>query len=195
MGSEKNARLGENPGQWLWPEYYQAFPAFSAETVRVGCHPRKMLHPSAAKQAIVLLHGLSDSAYYMSAIGEYFHGVLGYDVYIPLLQGHGLKSTQGMAGVTLAHWLENVGYAINCATLGATRVSIGGLSMGGSLGYFMACIDPRITGDLYLFSAALGLPEGPCGIPGWFKEVLLCLPFIGKFGSTPPASRQTPFPV
>jgi pimeloyl-ACP methyl ester carboxylesterase len=193
MNSPKTVRPGENDDHWLWPEYYQAFPDFSAESVRAGCHPRKMLHPASAEQAIVLVHGLTDSPYFMSAMGEYFHNVLGYDVYLPLLQCHGLKFPQGMAGVALGEWLENVGFAIRSAAQRTTRVSIGGLSTGGALGYYLACIDPMITGDLYLFSAALGLPAGPCGIPGRLKEWLLRLPFVGRLDSSLPLVGNNPY--
>jgi hypothetical protein len=193
MNAAHPSRREKDAGQYLWPEYYQAFPAFSAETVRIGCHPRKMVHSAGTEQAIVLVHGLTDSPYYMSAIGEYFHYALGYNVYIPLLQCHGLKSPAGMVGVALAEWLQNVGFAIRSAARESARVSIGGLSTGGALGYYLACCEPMITGDLYLFSAALGLPDGPFGIPGRFKEWLLRLPFIGKFASFSPLVGKNPY--
>lgn len=193
MNAAHTAWLGENSSQYLWPEYYQAFPAFSAETVRSGCHPRKMLHTTGAEQAIVLVHGLTDSPYYLTAIGEYFHNTLGYNVYLPLLQCHGLKSPMGMAGVALAEWLNNVEFAIRSAARGAARISIGGLSTGGALGYYLACGNPTITGDLYLFSAALGLPNGPCGVPGRFKEWLLRVPFIGKLDRFFPLVGKNPY--
>ncbi len=193
MNSLKPARSGENDDHWLWSEYYQAFPPFSTETVREGCHPRKMLHASGAEKAIVLVHGLTDSPYFMGAIGEYFHHALGYDVYIPLLQCHGLKSPTGMVGVAHTHWLENVRFAVCSAARGAARVSVGGLSTGGALGYFLACTDTRITGDLYLFSAALGLPAGPFCIPGWFKEWLLRLPLVGTLDRAWPLVGNNPY--
>lgn len=193
MNSVKLDLSGKNDDNRLWSEYYQAFPAFSTETVRDGCHPRKMLHASGAEQAVVLVHGLTDSPYFMSAIGEYFHGALGYDVFIPLLQCHGLKSPAGMVGVAHTDWLENVRFAVRSAARGAAKVSIGGLSTGGALGYFLACTDPGITGDLYLFSAALGLPAGPCGIPGWLKEWLLRLPLVGTLDRTWPLVGINPY--
>ncbi|MFH0785814.1 MAG: alpha/beta fold hydrolase [Pseudomonadota bacterium] len=193
MNSSKFSRAGEDPDHWLWQEYYQAFPVFSTETVRAGCHPRKMIHSAGAEQAIVLVHGLSDSPYFMSAIGEYFHNALGYNVYIPLLQCHGLKSPRGMTGVALAEWLKNVRFAVGSATQGAARLSFGGLSMGGALGYFLSCIDPVITGDLYLFSAALGLAAGPGLFPGWFKEWLLRLPLVKTLGSTSSLVGNNPY--
>ncbi len=183
----------ENGDRWLWPEYYQAFPAFSPETVRKGCHPRKLLHPGGADKAIVLVHGLTDSPFYMSAIGAYFHAVLGYDVFLPLLQCHGLKSPAGMAGVSLAEWQKNVRFAIDSATLGARKVSLGGLSTGGALSYYLAHTEAKATGDLYLFSAALGLADGPWGIPGRLKESLLRLPFVANMTLGPPLIGRHPY--
>ena len=184
----------EDGGCRLWSEYYHAFPSFSAETVRFGCHPRKMTHPGGAAQAIVLLHGLSDSPYFMSAIGEFFYSILGYDVYIPLLQGHGLKSPRGMMGVSLGEWLRNVDFAVNAAARGGARISVGGLSMGGALGLYSICSKREcIAGDLYLFSAAMGLPDGPYGIPGRLKEWLLRLPFAGRVSRKSPLLGENPY--
>jgi pimeloyl-ACP methyl ester carboxylesterase len=187
------AIVEENDGRWLWPEYYQAFPAFSPETVRKGCHPRKLLHPGGADKAIVLVHGLTDSPFYMVAIGAYFHAVLGYNVFLPLLQCHGLRSPAGMAGVSLAEWQKNVRFAIDSAALGARKVSLGGLSTGGALSYFLAHSEAKVTGDIYLFSAALGLAACPCGIPGRLKETLLRLPFIGNMTLGPPLIGRHPY--
>lgn len=193
MNSSKTAGEGENQDNWLWREYYQAFPAFSVDTVRAGCHPRKMIHAAGAEQAVILVHGLSDSPFFMSAVGEYFHHALGYNVYLPLLQCHGLKCPQGMAGVALAEWLKNVRFAVDAASQEAVRLSIGGLSMGGALGYFLACLDPAITGDLYLFSAALGLAAGPRFFPGWLKEWLLRLPLVQTLGDASPLVGNNPY--
>ena len=101
---------------------------------------------------------------------------LGYDAYLPLLHCHGLKAPKGMQGVDLGEWKANVRFAIQAAAEKATRVSIGGLSTGGALSFYMACTKPRITGDLYLFSAALDLAGGPLGLIGEFKQWLLGTP-------------------
>ncbi len=183
----------EHDDSWLWPEYYQAFPAFSPATVRKGCHPRKLLHPGGAEKAIVLVHGLTDSPFYMTAIGTYFHAVLGYNVFLPLLQCHGLKSPAGMVGVSLAEWQRNVRFAIDSAALGAKRVSLGGFSTGGALSFFLAHTEAKASGALYLFSAALGLPAGPCGIPGRIKEALLRLPFVGSMTIGPSLIGRHPY--
>ncbi len=80
-------KMGEE--KTIWREYYAEFPCFSDGAVRGGCQPRKMEHDIRAEKAIVLVHGLSDSPHFLRAVGEFFHFKLGYDVYLPLLQGHG----------------------------------------------------------------------------------------------------------
>lgn len=161
-----------------WSEYYREFPYFSEEKVRPGCHPRNLLHVGRTEKAIVLVHGLTDSPYYMLAIAEYFHEILGYNVYLPLLQCHGLKQPEGMVGVSLAEWKKNVRFAIATAAANAELVSIGGLSTGAALAFYFGCTDPAVTGDLYLFSAALGIYGGRLGIFGGFLEFLARLSFV-----------------
>lgn len=147
-----------------WLAYYDQFPEyFAAAAVRDGCHPRIMEHSQNPGKAIVLVHGLTDSPYYLTAIGEYFFQQLGYNVYLPLLHCHGLKVINSMAEVDLIEWKANVRFAIDTAAQKSALVSIGGLSTGATLGFYMACTKPRVTGDLYLFSAALELLRGHSG--------------------------------
>jgi esterase/lipase len=92
-----------------------------------------MEHEGPTTKAIVLVHGLTDSPYFMTAIGDYFFQNLGYNVYLPLLQSHGLKEPKGMEGVALDEWKANVNFAVDIAASKAHQVSIGGLSTGGAL--------------------------------------------------------------
>jgi pimeloyl-ACP methyl ester carboxylesterase len=156
-----------------WFDYYKRFTYFSPEAVRDGCQPRIMEHPEAPKKAIVLVHGLSDSPYFMAAIGDYFFHRLGYNVYMPLLHFHGLKDPKGMEGVELEEWKSNVSFAISKAAAKASEISVGGLSTGGALSVYMSALNPRINGTLYLFSAALDLAGGAFGLVGELKEILL----------------------
>ncbi len=177
----------------LWPEYYEQFPCFSDQTVRPGCHPRKLLHKNRTEKAIVLVHGLTDSPYYMAAIAKYFHEVLGYNVYLPLLQCHGLKQPAAMAGVSLAQWKKNVRFAIRTAAENADKVSMGGLSTGGALSFYLGCTDLEVTGDLYLFSAALGLYGGRFGIFDGIAEFFLRLPFVRFLDNGKPLVCRNPY--
>lgn len=155
-----------------WTSYYKRFTYFSPQKIRDGCHPRLMEHPSSTK-AIVLVHGLTDSPHFVKAIGEYFYNALGYNVYMPLLHCHGLKEPNGMDGVKLEEWKVNVSFAIQSAASKAKQISIGGLSTGGTLSFYMSDNSTAVNGTLFLFSAALDLAGGPLGLFGEVKERLL----------------------
>lgn len=179
--------------EWLWPEYYEEFPYFSKDLVRAGCHPRKMVHYTPTGRSVVLVHGLTDSPYFMSAVGHYFYQSLGYSVYIPLLQCHGLIDPRGMAGVSLSEWKENVRFAMRTAAANGDQVSIGGLSTGGSLCFFMAYSAGEAVADLYLFSPALGLYGGGFEFYGRMQEYLLRMKAVRYFDSSRPLIGPNPY--
>lgn len=139
------------------------------------------------------MHGLTDSPFYMTAIADYFHKFLGYNVYLPLLQCHGLKDPEGMAGVSLGQWKKNVGFATRTAAENADQVSIGGLSTGGALSFYFGYSDPELTGDLYLFSAALGLYGGRFDFFCRIKEFLLRIPFVRFLDNRSPLIGNNPY--
>ncbi len=144
-----------------WVEYYDMFPYFSHHKIRQGCHPWKMIKTD-SKKAIVLIHGLSDSPYYMLALAKFFHEKLSYSVFIPLLQCHGLREPNGMDGVSFEEWKKNVIMSVNVASkYGET--SIGGLSTGATLAISVMETMEQINGCLYLFSAALAFAGGVIG--------------------------------
>jgi esterase/lipase len=156
-------------GSKVWNKYYDRFQYFSEDTVRKGCHPRIWDGGKRSKNTVVLVHGLTDSPYFMSAIGRYFYEKLGFNVLLPLLQAHGLKRPDGMKGVSVEEWKDNVEFAIEQAKQIGDRVSIGGLSTGGTLSVYQALTNQDIDGAVYLFSAALDLG----GKFGDAKELIL----------------------
>ncbi len=176
-----------------WPGYYDRFSYFSPEKVRDGCHPRIMEHPESPEKAIVLVHGLSDSPYFMTAIGDYFFKDLGYNVYMPLLHCHGLKEPKGMEDVELEEWKANVSFAIKSAASQSEQISVGGLSTGGTLSFYMAATKPKINGALYLFSAALDLAGGRLGLIGELKERLLRTFLADLLDNDKPLIGDNPF--
>ena len=137
-----------------------------------------MEHPATAEKSVVLVHGLSDSPFFMTAIGEFFFNKLRHNVYMPLLHCHGLREPNGMEEVDLAEWQENVAFAIEKARAASKEVSIGGLSTGGTLSFHAAMTNPGVTGTLYLFSAALDLAGG---LVGQIKERLARFPGMADF--------------
>jgi esterase/lipase len=154
----------------IWNGYYTEFK-IEPNSVREGCEPIMMIQSedNPTDKAIVLIHGLTDSPFFMKAIGECFHQ-WGYSVYIPLLDGHGLKDPKKLKDVTLEKWLKNVDFAIEQAREKCTSISIGGLSTGGTISVLKMLDSPNnITGGIFLFSAALDI----AGIAGNIAEKLL----------------------
>ena len=151
----------------IWEGYYKNFK-IEPDSVREGCEPQIMLQDQPTEKAIILIHGLTDSPYFMKAIGECFYQ-WGYNVFIPLLDRHGLKKPDKMKGVTKEAWIENVNYAIQEAKNKCKIISIGGLSAGGTLSVWKILNSPDIiTGGVFLFSAALD-------IAGKFGDLVECL--------------------
>lgn len=138
-----------------WRDYIDRFNQPLVEkAIRDDCHPRIHENP-AHRESIVLIHGLTDSPYFMEAIAKRFV-FMGFDVYLPLLQGHGLIIPRGMADVSLDMWKENVRFALEVAARNGKRVSVGGLSTGGALAVHEAATQAdAINGGVFLFSAAL----------------------------------------
>jgi len=159
----------------IWEDYYKHFN-IEEDLVRPRCEPKFMLQERPTEKAIVLIHGLTDSPFFMEAIGECFYQ-WGYNVFIPLLAGHGLKDPNFLKGVTMEAWIENVDFAIQQARdkHQCELISIGGLSTGGTLSVLKMFDSPKdITGALFLFSAALHI----AGIAGNLVERLLRMRFI-----------------
>jgi esterase/lipase len=157
-----------------WNNYYtDHFQGYKTKSeVRDGCHPLIFQHGD-TRNAIVLVHGLSDSPYFLREIGEYFCSVMGFDVYLPLLRAHGLQQPEDMKDASAACWKEDVLFALRAAQQSGGRVSIGGLSTGGTLSVDMAISQPQmVNGGVFLFSAALGLAT----LGGNAAEVLLRTP-------------------
>ena len=177
----------DNPAQQqaeIWRDYISHFDGLSSDAIRPGSEPRLFRAGPDADHVVILIHGLSDSPYYMEAIGRHLHQTLGVHVLLPLLDGHGLKVPNGMRQVTLERWLANVAFAVDYAAsmvatptesvpAGAARknstISIGGLSTGGTLGTYQALNDARINGSVLLFAAALKFP----GLRGAMQEAFL----------------------
>ncbi len=173
-----------------WHDYYRKFSYFSSELIRPGSHPLILKHSSPSDKAIVLVHGLTDSPHYMTALGRHFHQELGYDVYLPLLHCHGLKDPGGMEDVSLDEWKKNVSFAIETAKAGSSNISIGGLSTGGVLSLFSTLINGNINGNTYLFSAAIDLGGH---IWGDIMETLLRTFLVDILDSSKPLIGEHPY--
>lgn len=162
----------------VWSEYLDEFSYLSENALRKDNHPQKMVHPHPVEDSIVLIHGLTDSPALMADLAQHYYDELGYNVYLPLLQSHGLREPDGMRGVSLNEWKKNIRFALQTAADDTKRLSIGGLSMGGAFAFYFGCLDGRVNHKIFLFSASLGLSGGWVGT---LKEMFLRSPFQWLF--------------
>jgi len=132
---------------------------FSSSAVKKGNQPRIYFHGKKTKDVIILTHGLSDSPYYVKAIGKKFYKA-GCNVIITLLPGHGLKVVgEKMEDENLKRkWKKEIDVAVEAAADFGSRISLGGFSTGAVLSINKAVRNPdQIKGGLFLFAAALDL--------------------------------------
>ncbi len=106
------------------------------------------------RKGIVLIHGLSDSPYFLRPVARYFQK-RGFLVYGLLLPGHGTVPGD-LLSVNYKEWIEATEYAMNRLRKQAREVYIGGFSMGGTLSVEYALRHDDVRG-LVLFSPGMGL--------------------------------------
>ncbi len=104
------------------------------------------------RRGIVLTHGLTDSPYFMRALGEFF-AAQGFVVMAILLPGHGTQPGD-LLNVHRDEWAQTLAYAVECMAHEADEIYLGGLSTGATLSIQHSLQDARIRG-LFLFSPAL----------------------------------------
>ncbi len=163
----------------IWTDYYTEFN-IKPESVRQGCEPRMMLQDPPTEKAIILIHGLTDSPFFMEAIAKRFYQ-WGYNVFIPLLDRHGLKNPNKMKGVKLETWMKNVDFAIQEAEnkYQCKTISIGGLSTGGTLSVWKMFDTPtNINGGIFLFSAALDIAGKAGNLKEWLLRTRIIFPIL-----------------
>ena len=99
-----------------------------------GNAPFVLHHDTPSKKVAVLVHGLSDSPFFMREISNILFNE-GYDVIVPLLPGHGLRDDEGaMSDSNLAErWQAHVDEVIALADNMSDTLIVGGFSTGGAL--------------------------------------------------------------
>ncbi len=103
-------------------------------------------------RGILLTHGLTDSPYFMRALGEFFCRQ-GFYVMAPLLPGHGTQPGDLLA-VRYQRWIDMLSYATRQLAGMADRVCLGGFSAGGLLSVRQSLQEEDIKA-LFLFAPAL----------------------------------------
>ena len=124
-----------------------------------------ILHNKNSDKVAVLVHGLSDSPFFMRAIAQVLFDE-GFSVVVPLLPGHGLREADDdMSDWNLAErWQTHVDDVISLAgTMGDTLV-VGGFSTGGALAVDNYLTKENNIDGLMLFSGALALSDNAEGM-------------------------------
>ncbi len=104
------------------------------------------------KRGVLLVHGLTDSPYFMRHLGNIFQAQ-GYRVLAVLLPGHGTQPGD-LLQVKWQAWAEAVAYGTDALAAEVDEVYLAGYSAGGTLCINQSLHDARIRG-LYLYSPAL----------------------------------------
>ena len=134
----------------------EAWHLDSAALARPATGPLVLDHGEPREHAVVLIHGLSDSPFFMCALARAFFAA-GANVVLPLLSGHGLAEPlpDAHAPDLAERWQADGEAALAFARTRGARVSAAGFSTGGVLAVWLRARRPeRVEGGLFLFSAA-----------------------------------------
>ncbi len=139
------------------------------------------------KGVILLLHGLSDSPYYMRALGKVFKDE-GFYVFALRLPGHGTLPS-GLINVTWQEWYEATEWGVEqlheiAKQRGEVPLYMGGFSTGGALvlNYSYKAMNSKEMHNpekVFLFSPAIGV-SNLAVVSAWHKT-LSWIPYFEKF--------------
>jgi carboxylesterase len=104
--------------------------------------------------AVLVLHGFTGSTQSMRYLGEKLHRRFGFFVHGPRLSGHG-TSPDDMATTGYLDWLETAEAALKEMAASHEKVSVTGLSMGGTLCLNLAARFPELVAGI--------IPINGCG--------------------------------
>jgi esterase/lipase len=130
--------------------------------------PFLLTHGHPTRYSVVLLHGLSDSPYFMRDIADSLFKQ-GCNVVAPLLSGNGTDYTD-LGKVSLEDWRKDVDFGMQTASGLGGEVILGGLSAGGALAVDAAKRYPAKVRGLLLFSPALSFQKKSAALSCWFKS-------------------------
>ena len=126
-------------------------------------------------------HGFTGTTQSMRFLGEYLAQEGGFTVIGPRLTGHGTRP-EDMARATAEDWIRDLERAMDTLRQRCQKISITGLSMGGTLTLYMAAMYPDvfsgavpINGAVFLNSpdmAALAfMADAPATVPGVGSDI------------------------
>ena len=133
-GNPEDVVEGNAPFE-LWPE--GAFQAGRGKPYRRG---------------VLLIHGLTDSPYFMRPLAEYFR-LRGFRVMAILLPGHGTQPGD-LLNMHWQEWAQTVTWGTEQLAAEADEIYLAGYSAGATLSIRHSLLDDRVRG-LFLYSPAL----------------------------------------
>lgn len=104
------------------------------------------------RRGVLLIHGLTDSPYFMRHIAAFFQKS-GFRVMAILLPGHGTQPGD-LLDVRWQEWVRAVAWGVDRLAEETDEIYLGGYSAGGALSIYHSLGDDRVRG-LLLFSPAL----------------------------------------
>lgn len=134
-------------------EHHTHQPQFSQATIVEANSPFDWPTEKASR-GVILIHGLTDSAFQMKDIGMFFKRQ-GFWVRGLTLPGHGTVPGD-LTRVKLAAWQKALAYAVADLAKQVSNIYLCGYSTGGALALELALCLPQICG-LILFAPALRL--------------------------------------
>ena len=105
-----------------------------------------------ARRGVLLIHGLTDSPYFMRRLGAFFQ-VQGFHVMAILLPGHGTQPGD-LLEVSYREWAHAVAYGADQLAAVTDEIYLAGYSAGATLSIAHSLHDARVRG-LFLYSPAL----------------------------------------
>ncbi len=155
--------------------------------------PFLRVHGAPTAESVLLVHGLTDSPYYVATIGDALYA-RGYNVVSVLLPGHGTHP-ECLLHIKKAQWRREVRFGLSLARRLGAKVSMAGFSTGGALSldalaenFERSDRDPIAWGDLLLFSPAIGFDTAKvdlCDIPGVDDVIEKVMPWEGNNPNAP----------
>jgi esterase/lipase len=104
------------------------------------------------RRGVLLIHGLTDSPYFMRHLASFFQQN-GFRVMAILLPGHGTQAGD-LLDVRWQEWVRAVAYGVAQLDIEVEEIHLAGLSTGAALAIYHSLLDTRIR-SLLLFSPAL----------------------------------------
>ncbi len=111
-------------------------------------------------RGVLLIHGLTDSPYFMRYLAEFFRES-GFRVMAILLPGHGTQPGD-LLRVQWQEWAKAVAYGTDQLACEADDVYLAGFSAGAALSIYHSLADSRVRG-LFLFSPAIKITSRAAG--------------------------------